>query len=274
MRDATDLLSALRDVGVAVPTAGDRGDERVRRAVEHEIKGRRRSGRRLRLPFSGRSIALMPAALLTIAVTAAAAAAGAGTVALFASSPTRLFEQSPTAPSRPGLPHETVVASTVHVIDTFRVPGVGPVQYWVADTAQHGLCQALRRPDGTWAGYADHGTGGGQMPGCGPTRAQVVAAQDNSHVGLAPMSVDEQSVSIRDPAGRWWDIYFGIVAADGAAGVKDIATGHIAPLIDERYFVMVVRRHGNCMGCDNLRAIDAAGKLLPADYGPAQDRNH
>ena len=88
-----------------------------------------------------------------------------------------------------------------------------------------------RRPDGTWAGYPDNGTGGGQIPGCGPTRAQVVASQGDSHVGLLPMSVDRQSV-------------------------------------------MVVRLRGKCGGCDNLRAIGAAGHILPANYGPEQYRNH
>ncbi len=271
MFDTTDLLTAVRDVGVASPAAGDPGDERVGHVLEREINRRRRPRRRVRLPFGTRSIALMPATLLTIAATTAAAA---GTLALFAANPTTLFEHAPTAPSGPRLPHETVVPSTVRRIDTFQVPGIGLVQYWVADTAQHGLCQALRRPDGTWAGYPDGGTGGGQIPGCGPTRAQVVASQGDSHVGLAPMSVDEQSVSIKDSTGRWWDIYFGIVAADGAVGVKDPANGKTAPLIDDRYFVMVVRRRGTCSGCDNLRAIDAAGNILPADYGPEQYRNH
>jgi hypothetical protein len=37
---------------------------------------------------------------------------------------------------------------------------------------------------------------------------------------------------------------------------------------------MVVRRVGSCDGCDNLRAINSAGDILPANYGPEQDRNH
>jgi hypothetical protein len=271
MFDTTDLLAAMRDVGVSSPAAGDPGDGRVRGALQREINRRRRPNRRVRLPFGTRSIALMPAALLVVVATTAAAA---GTVALFHADPTTLFEKTPTAPSGPGLPRETVIPSTVRIIDTFKVPGVGRVQYWVADTSQRGLCQALRRPDGTWAGYPDNGTGGGQMPGCGPTREQVVAAQGDSHVGLAPMSVDEQSVSMKDSTGRWWDIYYGIVSADRAIGVKDPANGQTVPLIDDRYFVMVVRRRGNCMGCDNLRAIDAAGNILPANYGPEQYRNH
>jgi hypothetical protein len=204
--DTTDLLTALRDVGVASPAVGDPGDTRVRRALEREINGRCRPGRRVRLPFGSRSIALMLAGLLTIAMTTAAAA---GTVALFQANPTTLFKKSPPEVSSTGVPHETVIPSTVRVIDTFTVPGVGVVRYWVADTAQHGLCQAFRRPDGTWAGYPDHGTGAGNLPGCGPTRAQLVEAQGNNHVGWGPISVDEQSISMTDSAGRWWDVYYG-----------------------------------------------------------------
>jgi hypothetical protein len=89
-----------------------------------------------------------------------------------------------------------------------------------------------------------------------------------------PMSVDEQSVSMKASAGPWWDIYFGIVSADGAAGVKDPGNGQTAPLIDGRYFVMVVKGAGSCQGCNNLRAISAAGHVLPANYGPKQYRNH
>jgi hypothetical protein len=44
--------------------------------------------------------------------------------------------------------------------------------------------------------------------------------------------------------------------------------GQTAPLIEGRFFVLVVRRPGNCAGCDNLQAIDAAGNNPPANYGP------
>lgn len=269
MSDTTELLSALRDVGVASPVVGDLGDGRVRSVLEREINGRRR-GRRVRLPFGSRSVALVPTALLLVVATTAAAA---GTVALVQADPTALFENNPNGAVAHGFSHEAVIPSTVRIIATFQVAGVGRVQYWVADTAQHGLCQALRRPDGTWAGYPDNRTGGGQIPGCAPTRAQVVATQRGS-LGLLPTSVDQQYVSIKASTGRWWVVYYGIVSADGAAGVEDPANGKTAPLIDDRYFIMVVPLGGQCSGCDNLRAINAAGNILPANYGPEQSRNH
>ncbi|MGH2883696.1 MAG: hypothetical protein ACRDPA_13525, partial [Solirubrobacteraceae bacterium] len=259
------------------PTAGDRGDRQVRDGLEREISGRRRPRRRLRLPFSSRSVALVPAVLL---VTGAASAA-AWTLAVLHADPTALFQKNSGSAS-PGvrLPrHQTVIPSTVRMIDTFQVPDVGAVQYWVGDTSQHGLCQAMRRPDGAWAAYSELHTTAGQMPGCQATRQQTVAGMTAAQggklrVGLLPMSVDEQYVAIKGSNGRWWDIYYGIVSADGAAGVKDPANGQTAPLIDGRYFVLIARRTGNCDGCDNLRAVNAAGEILPADYGPVQDRDH
>jgi len=275
MPDTTDLLLALRDVGIEAPAAGDAGDARARAALQRAIERPRRFRRRVRLPFATRSIALAPAALL-VAVVATAAA---GSVALVGADPTTLFEANPGNFGNPAQIHQTVIPSTVREIDSYRVPGIGEVQYWVADTEQHGLCQAMRLPNKTWAVVP--GTipnTAGQVPACGPTRQQEVRAQGNSLTGLAPTSVDEQSISLKNPSGLWWDVYYGIVNADGAAGVKDQANGRTTPLIDGRYFVLVVPlgpfRRGMCMGCDNLRAIDSAGHALPANYGPEQYRNH
>jgi hypothetical protein len=135
MPDTTDLLIALRDVGVAAPAVGDAGDRRVQSALAREIAGRRRARRRVRLPFGTRSITLMPAALLVIVATTAAAA----TVALVNADPTTLFKSNPQGNSSPGW-HQTVIPSTVRKLATVDVPGVGAVQYRVAATEQHGRC--------------------------------------------------------------------------------------------------------------------------------------
>lgn len=269
MPDTTDLLTALRDVGVEPPAAGDAGDRRLRSALEREIAGRRRARRRLRLPFGTRSITLVPGLLLvTVATTAAAA-----TVALVNANPTTLFQRSQQGNHRPGQ-RQTVIPSTVRKLATVIVPGVGPVQAWIADTEQHGTCWALRGPGGSWLTLAMDDRSAGIVPGCAPTRKQVVLAQGNSPVGLAPMSADDLTNSIRDTSGRWWDIYYGTATADGAAAVRDQSTGKTARLIDGRYFILVERQTTNCDGCDDIRAIDAAGRVLPANYGPAQYRDH
>jgi hypothetical protein len=115
------------------------------------------------------------------------------------------------------------------------------------------------------------------MPGCAPTRKRQVLAQGTGP-GLGPTSVDEQSISLKDRNGKWFDIYYGVVDANDAAGVKDPANGRAAPLIHGRYFVLVAplgRFHtGMCMGCAELRAINSSGRYLPANYGPVHLREH
>jgi hypothetical protein len=114
----------------------------------------------------------------------------------------------------------------------------------------------------------------GSVPGCGPTREQLVLAQGDSPVGLMPMSVDYLANSVKASTGRSWEIYYGTVNADGAAAVRDQGTGRAAPIIDGRYFTLVERQSTSCDGCGDLRAINAAGRVLPADYGPERDRDH
>jgi hypothetical protein len=76
----------------------------------------------------------------------------------------------------------------------------------------------------------------GEVPGCTPTRKQQVIG-----------------------------VYYGVVDATDAAAVRDPANGRTAPLIDSRYFVMVVPlgrlRYGTCTSCENLRAISPSGKI-------------
>ena len=60
MPETSDLLAALRDVGVTTPLAGDRGDARVRSGLQREIAGRRRTPRarpRRRTVLRGAAIA-------------------------------------------------------------------------------------------------------------------------------------------------------------------------------------------------------------------------
>jgi hypothetical protein len=93
-------------------------------------------------------------------------------------------------------------------------------------------------------------------------------------VGLAPMSADYLTNSVQDPSGQSWDIYYGTVTANGAAAVREQNTGKTARLIAGQFFILVERQTTNCDGCDDIRAIDAAGRVLPANYGLEQYRNH
>jgi hypothetical protein len=89
-----------------------------------------------------------------------------------------------------------------------------------------------------------------------------------------PMSVDYLDDAVKNSRGQWWDIYFGTVTANDPVAVRDETTGRTAKLIDGRYFILSERLTTNLIGGDTIRAIDAAGHPLPANYGPAQYRNH
>jgi hypothetical protein len=283
MRDMNDALYAMRDVGVTVPAPDDPGEDRIRTALARELSTRRLlRHRRIRLPFAGRTIALIPALL---GVTVATAAAAVGATALLQSGPVAVFKHNAQPVGAVGSAPELVIPASAHVIDQFTIPGVGPVQYWIANTKQHGLCQAFARTHGTWPGNQAHSPTARFVGDCRPTREQQVhqqmkaAAAGQGFTGLLPMSVDEQSISVQGTDRRWWVIYYGVVSANGAVAVKNPRTRQTAPLINGRYFVMLSHPGPgpdgtSCIGCDNLRAINARGKVLEANYGPTQDRNH
>jgi hypothetical protein len=255
-----DLLFAMRDLGVTEPLARDSGDVRARAALAREIDGvsrlgsSRRWARRIRR--GGRRAALLPAALL---LTTAAAAAATGIVTGLLNpfqvahdnavdAPLRLFENNPgvtnAAPS--ALWHQTVIASTVRRVETLTVPGVGAVQYWVADTEQHGICTALRLPDGTWAGLQHNGRVGGSMPGCRPTRAQL------SGGALGLDGFDHQESAVIDSSGRPWLLDYGVVTAPGhATQIRDTVSGTSAHVVDGKYFALAVPSRRQRLGRRN-----------------------
>jgi hypothetical protein len=283
MSDMNDALYAMRDVGVSVPAPGDAGEDRIRTTLGRELTAHRSPRhRRIRLPFAGRTIALVPALL---GVTVATAAAAVGASALLQSGPVAVFRHNAQPVGAVGSARELVIPTSAHVIDRFTIPGVGPVQYWIANTKQHGLCQAFARAHGAWPGNAAHSPTARFVGDCQPTREQLVQQQmrvartTHRFLGLSPMSVDEQSVSVQGTDRRWWVIYYGVVSANGAVAVKNPRTRQTAPLINSRYFVMLSRpgpgpNGTSCVGCDNLRAINARGAVLEADYGPKQFRDH
>jgi hypothetical protein len=282
MSDMNDALYAMRDFGISLPESGDAGEDQLRSELGREFASRSLlRHRRIRLPFVGRTIALIPALL---AVTVATAAAAVGASALLEPGSVAVFRHNAQPVGPVGSAPELVIPASAHVINQFTIPGVGPVQYWIANTKQHGLCQAFARAHGTWPGNAAHGPTARFVGDCRPTREQIVhqemdGATGQNFTGLLPMSVDEQSVSVQGTDRRWWVIYYGVVSANGAVAVKNPRTRQTAPLISGRYFVMLSHpgpgpNGTSCVGCDNLRAINGRGKVLEADYGPAQYRNH
>lgn len=267
-----DLLFAMRDLGVAAPLPGDSGDVRARAALGHEIERIARFGSSRRWARSihrgGRRAVLVPAALL-LTTAAAAAATGIATGVLnpfqvahdnAIDAPLRLFENNPgvTGATPAALWHQTVIPATVRQVETFTVPGVGAVHYWVADTEQHGICTALRLPDGTWAGLQHSGRAGGSMPGCSPTRAQV------SGGALLVDGFDYRDGAVLDNNRKPWLLTYGAVTAAGhATQVRDTVSGTSAPVVDGKYFALAVRPVGSDRGDDiRLEAVDANGRIV------------
>jgi hypothetical protein len=267
-----DLLFAMRDLGVAEPLPGDAGDVRARAALGREIDRMSRLGSSRRwarwIRRGGHRAVLMPAALL-LTTAAAAAATGIATGVLnpfqvahdnAIDAPLRLFENNPgvTGATPAALWHQTVIPSTVRRVETFTVPGVGLIQYWVADTEQHGICTALRLPGGTWAGLQHNGQVGGSMPGCRPTRAQV------SGGALGLDGFDYQDSAVIDNNGKPWLLTYGVVTARGdATQVRDTVSGTTAPVVEGQYFALAVRPVGEDWGDDiHLKAFDASGRTI------------
>lgn len=265
-----DLLFALRDVGVAAPVAGDGGDRRVRAALGRET-ARPARWRTRWLARGVRPAALVPAALLLTTAAAAAAGVATGVLNPFAfaehnagDAPARLFQVSPGrfGPTTNGKPfRETVIPGTVRKAETLTVPGVGSVQFWIADSKQHGVCAALRLPSGGWAGMQDGGRIGGELPGCVPTRAQMGAG------ALIIDGFDYTQSNVVAAGGKHWMLLYGAVSAPGEpVMVRDRFSGRSTRVVDGRYFAIALRPFHNDYGdYVHLQAFNAAGGLVASE---------
>jgi len=277
-----DLLVALRDVGVVSPQTGDAGDRLIRRALDRELeRGSDRGGgtrRADRVRRRGRRVVLVPAIVLLSSAVAAAATVALGYLNQFEvaknnvlDTPTQVFEANalrrfgPEFSPHKGVPMkpypETVIPATIREIETFKLAGVGTVQYWVADTKQRGICRGLRLPDGKWAGLQNRGRAGGSMPGCTPTRAQM------SGGALGPDPFDDQTSDVRDSSGRPWILVYGIVSTTRghATEVRETISGRHAPVVDG-YFALAIRPVGSDYDGYPLEALDASGHSLGTGF--------
>jgi len=174
--------------------------------------------------------------------------------------PLELFQRDPGAIVTTAGPQspETVIPSTVRELGTFTVPGVGRMQYWVADTRQHGICGALRLPDDDWAGFDNAGLHGGQFPACYPTRRQV---------GAGALIIDGfdflQTTVPSDNGQRWYILYGAVSATETPVRVLDTVSKRNASLVRDSYFAIALHPVGNDYGDDvHLEAFDAAGQRI------------
>lgn len=277
-----ELLTAMRDLGVATPTAEDAADERIRATLVREIERvgaqrptRSASTRRkaIRLLYSRWRAALLTGVATLAAGTAVAAAAGVAPWTLLSSgSASKLFSTNPSQVwSQNGM---SPIASSVTELGTISVPGVGTFQYWGAQTQNGEWCMAFRGPDGVWAGTQTQAAGKddpsynftGDVPGCG--------AYSNNPLGggfhwstdeIGPNVAGNGTATVNDLSA----VIFGAIDNPGAAThVIDAATGASAPILDGHYFALVEPR--SSLGIVLLQAVNGAGNVTAqADPSPA-----
>jgi len=177
----------------------------------------------------------------------------------------------PGTSSGPGTPirpyPETVIPSIVRRINTFTIPGVGPIQYWVADTKQNGICTALRLANGEWDGLQNDGRVAGSMPGCRATRKQL------SDGALILDGFDYEQTSVAGTNGKSWAIEYGAVTVPNAAEVRETINGVTAPIIDGQYFAIALQparpgpgRHRPPRGPQRLRPTRRRGGQATARH--------
>jgi hypothetical protein len=217
-----------------------------------------------------RRLALVAAVFLLVAAGGTAGVIGIGA---FAHDPPRaLFVADPQGRGPgpgSGLWRQRVIPSTVHRAVTLPVSGFGPVQLWVADSRQHGICTALRLPDASWSGLGGSPLdGGGTVPGCRPTRVQIN--------GASPVYVidgfDYVEAIVRR-GGTQWRIEYGQVARSGRDGagdaggrpvaVRDVMSGRSVPVARGGWFAIAFRiRDPNALPGFRLEALDARGQVV------------
>jgi hypothetical protein len=181
--------------------------------------------------------------------------------------PLQLFESpslnsmGPGTSAGPGAPikpyPETVIPSTVRELGTFSLAGVGTVQYWTADTRQHGVCGGLRLPDGVWV-QLQKNPGDGSMPGCWPTRAQT------GQGALIIDGFDYITSGVIGRQGQRWMLAYGAVSVpETVTRVRDTDSGIDAAIVSDNHFVIALHPTGNDWGdIVHLEAFDTAGRRI------------
>jgi hypothetical protein len=251
---------------VAVANAPAGAGELLARIVSEPGDPRLLAGRRRLAPWliGPRRLVLVAVAFLLVAAGGTAGVVGSGVFAH--DHPVALFRHDPVGRGLPpgaSLWHQTVITSTVHRAETFTVPGVGRIAFWVAASRQHGRCTALRLPGGSWSGLDGSSLdAGGTVPGCAPTRAQVDRSQPPVYL---LDGFDYQEAIVRGHDGRQWRIEYGHVNARGGrpAIVRDTLSGITARVARGGWFAIVFPISGaNALPAWRLQALDGQGRIV------------
>ena len=226
---------------------------------------------------------LVPVALLCItAVASAATGVALGIINLGQAAqrnaldtPLELFQADLPANSVPRPApawKQTVIASSVRMIAKPHIPGIGAVQYWVADTRQHGICTAIRLPDGSWAGLKNFRQVGGALVGCRPTRTQISAG------ALILSGFDYTDSEVIGEDGQKIILNYGEITAPGhPTEIENESTGARSRVIDGKYFLLVSYptrgvRGGTDVGDGaHLIALDASGAVVANERKPLRE---
>lgn len=138
-------------------------------------------------------------------------------------SPLQAFRQNLAASGAPNpVDHQRVIASTVRLAATARIPDVGPVQYWTASSQPGGVCWGLRLPNHSWLG----------VPGCLP-----VHTADTAYPG----HINEFGEGDVFAAGTDWRVWSGYVMAPlRAVRITDLVSGRSTPIQNGRYFALAI----------------------------------
>jgi hypothetical protein len=270
-----DLLFSMGDLGLADPLP-ESVDIAVRAALTRAIyTGGQAPAQRFRwLRRLLRRGPLLPVALVvTTAVAAAATGVATGVLNLDSAAkhnvndtPLRLFQMD--LPAKSGatpasLWNQTVIPSTVRVIATPTIAGIGKVTYWVANTTQNGICTAIELPGGSWAGLKNFRQVGGALVGCRPTRRQA------GWGALIISGFDYTDSEVLTKSGKELVLDYGEITAPGhPTEVRNRYGGRTAAVVDGKYFLLVSHSTGSGIDGTDLVALDASGKIVADERKP------
>jgi hypothetical protein len=176
----------------------------------------------------------------------------------------RIDAQAPFVWRQPG-----VLLNTVRQIATITVPGLGRLQYWIADSTHHWLCTAMRLPDGSWIGTANRYHIGGSVPGCLPPPPTCTGCPDLHGFDLLEADIL--------PIGRdgTWRLFYGAIPTAGhPTAIRELTTGLTAPVLAGRYVALLLPAHASQHGTgphrfwsiptgpSNLATVTSSGTAL------------
>jgi hypothetical protein len=203
---------------------------------------------------------LFIAAFGLVSVTAAWAAAGPPW-RLFQDAH-KLFQTNPAYdPAAPGddLWDQTVVPGSLRKAGVVRIPGLGEIEFWYAQTREGGWCGALRLPSGAW--------NDSPVPGCQPSRKQV-----NAKGSVYVIDGFDYDVATIVQGEAVWNVYYGVVDSNSpAARIVDANSGRSAPAL-RGTFALVERDTSAPPPAPpyvaRLVAYDASGRIVAKEPPP------